>query len=148
VVSVLLRTLLPAIHFLTAAVGLVAGYTLLTAGSEDSLLRAVFPDPSADVYIAAISSFIVFVLGFFIFYGRDRETFRNLVAWNEKRIAELRKKGVSDAAIADEILEAMGATSGRRYTRAKKKLEIALAEFPTDSPPNDSPKTGNSGKAS
>ena len=61
-------------------VGLVAMYSLLNAGNPDSLLRSIIPDPAHDVYVAVISSVLVFIFGFFVFFTRDREGFRRLVA--------------------------------------------------------------------
>jgi hypothetical protein len=110
-------------------IGLVAMYSLLNAGNPDSLLRPFFPDPSQDIYIAVISSVLVFILGFFIFFSRDREGFRQLVKLNSDQIRKLRKKGKSDEEIAASILAAMGSYSGYRHNLALKKLVIALSEF-------------------
>jgi hypothetical protein len=104
-------------------------YTLLNAGSSNSLLRSVVPDPSKDVYIAVISSLVVFVLGFVVFFNRDSEGFRNLIALNGERVRQLRNEGRTDEEIAAEILEAMGSTGGYKHNLAKKKLIIYLAEF-------------------
>jgi hypothetical protein len=111
------------------AIGLVAMYTILNAGNPDSLLRPYVSNPATDVYIAMGSSFIVFVLGFFVFYARDREGFKNLVKLNSVKIRELRQNGVTDDIIADEILAAMGSVKGYRHNLARKKLLIVLAEF-------------------
>jgi hypothetical protein len=111
------------------AIGLVAMYSLLNTGNPDSLLRVVFADPSDDFYVAVISSFIVFVLGFVVFFNRDQEGFHQLIAMNADRIRRQRKKGQSDADIADSILSALGSTSGYRHNMARKKLIIYLAEF-------------------
>jgi hypothetical protein len=70
-------------------IGLVAMYSLLNAGNPQSLLRHLFPDPKDDVYIAAVSSVLVFILGFFVFFSRDREGFRQLI--------ELKKRGGNSA---------------------------------------------------
>ncbi len=111
-------------------VGLVAMYTLLNAGNPDSLLRPVFPNPTADIYVAGISSFVVFVLGFVIFYNRDSQGFRHLIELNGDRIRQLRKEGQPDEAIANEILAAMGSTHGYKHNLAHKKLVIYLAQYP------------------
>jgi hypothetical protein len=79
------------IYGLMLVIGLVAMYTLLNAGNPDSLLRPYFPDPRHDVYIAVVSSILVFILGFFVFFSRDREGFRQLVDLNADQIRELRK---------------------------------------------------------
>lgn len=123
------KALLSIVYGLLIAVGLLAMYTLLNAGSSNSLLRAVFPDPSMDVTIAVISSLVVFVLGFVVFFTRDSEGFRNLVALNGERVRQLRNEGRSDEEIAASILEAMGSTRGYKHNLAKKKLIIYLAEF-------------------
>jgi len=104
-------------------------YTLLNAGNPEGLHRPFLPDPNHDVYLALGSSVIVFVLGFVVFYTRDREGFKNLVAINGDRIRQLRKKGKSEEEIADSILTAMGSHSGYRHQLAKKKLLVYLAEF-------------------
>ena len=111
------------------AVGLVAMYTILNAGSPNSFLRSFVREPHHDVYIAMVSSIVVFILGFFVFYSRDREGFRNLVDLNKDRIRQLRLEGISDDTIANEILAAMGSRSGYRHNMARKKLMIALSEF-------------------
>ena len=104
-------------------------YSLLNTGNPDSLLRPFIPDPQNDIYVAVISSVLVFILGFFVFYSRDREGFQQLVRLNADKIRDLRQKGKSDAEIADAILAAMGSISGYRHNLARKKLLIALTEF-------------------
>lgn len=110
-------------------IGLLAMYSLLNAGNPNSLLRYVFPNPSTDVYVAGISSLIVFILGFIVFFNRDSQGFRNLVEMNGDRIRQLRKKGTSDEEIADSILAAMGSYSGYKHNLARKKLVVYLAQF-------------------
>jgi len=110
-------------------VGLVAMYSLLNAGNPSSLLRSMIPDPAHDVYVAVISSVLVFIFGFFVFFTRDSEGFRRLVQLNADRILELRKNGKSDEEIAGAILAAMGSYSGYRHHMARKKLVVYLAEF-------------------
>ena len=110
-------------------IGFVAMYSLLNTGNPDSLLRPFIPDPQDDFYVAIVSSVLVFVLGFFVFYSRDREGFRRLVSLNADRIRDSRRKGKTDKQIADAILAAMGSSSGYRHNLARKKLMIALSEF-------------------
>jgi hypothetical protein len=117
------------IYVLIILIGLVAMYSLLNAGNPDSLLRPLLPDPKDDFYVAVISSVLVFILGFFIFFARDREGFRQLVQLNADHIRTLRKKGKSDEEIADSILAAMGSAGGYRHNLARKKLLIYLSEF-------------------
>lgn len=109
--------------------GLVAMYSLLNTGNPDSLLRLLFEDAGYDFYVAVGSSLLVFILGFVVFYSRDREGFRNLVQLNADQIHEARSQGQSNEEIADAILAAMGSTSGYRHNLARKKLVIALSEF-------------------
>jgi hypothetical protein len=111
------------------AVGLLAMYSILNAGNPESLLRHIFSNPQSDIYVAAVSSFAVFVLGFVIFFNKDREGFRNLIEMNGRRIRSMRSQGKSDGEIADSILEAMGGSRGYRYKMARKKLIIYLSEF-------------------
>ncbi len=117
------------IYTLLIGVGLLAMYALLNAGNTNSLLRSVFPDPSIDVYVAVVSSLVVFVLGFVVFFDRDSQGFRNLVELNGDRVKQLRNEGRTDEEIADSILAAMGSSSGYKHNLAKKKLGIYLAEF-------------------
>ncbi|UCD78483.1 MAG: hypothetical protein JSW26_24225 [Desulfobacterales bacterium] len=123
------RYLLYAIYVLMILIGLVAMYSLLNTGNPDSLLRPFIADPQNDFYVAVISSVLVFILGFFVFYSRDREGFRQLVQLNADQIRNFRQKGKSDEEIADAILAAMGSHSGYRHNLARKKLIIALSEF-------------------
>lgn len=104
-------------------------YTILNAGNPESMLRPFFPDPSSDVYVALFSSFVVFVLGFIVFYNKDREGFRYLIEMNSSKIEALKKSGMKDQEIADEILHAMGSTHGFRHKMAKKKLAFYLSEI-------------------
>ena len=117
------------IYGLMILIGLIAMYSLLNTGNPDSLLRPFLPDPAHDLYVAVISSILVFILGFIVFYSRDREGFQHLVKLNAARIRESRQKGQSDEEIADSILAAMGSSSGYRHNLARKKLMIALSEF-------------------
>ncbi len=123
------KYLLYIVYALMILVGFVAMYSLLNTGNPDSLLRLFFPDPQVDFYIAVISSALVFILGFVVFYSRDRESFRQLVQLNAGQIREARKIKRSDEEIADSILAAMGSTGGYRHNMARKKLIIALSEF-------------------
>ena len=123
------KPLLYIIYVLMIIVGLVAMYSLLNAGNPESLLRPFFPDPKYDLYVAMISSVLVFILGFFVFFSRDQESFRQLVALNAEKIKELREAGKKDEEIADSILAAMGSSSGYKHNMAKKKLLIYLSEF-------------------
>jgi len=117
------------VYTLLIGVGLLAMYALLNVGNSNSLLRFVFPDPSMDVYVAVVSSFIVFVLGFVVFFNRDNQGFQNLIEMNSERIRALRNNGQTDEEIADSMLAAMGSSSGYKHNMAKKKLAIYLAEF-------------------
>ncbi len=110
-------------------IGLVAMYSLLNIGNPDSLLRLLFSDAGYDFYVAVISSVLVFVMGFFVFYSRDREGFRQLIQLNADQIHEARNNGKSDEEIAVSILAAMGSTGDYRHSMARKKLVIALSEF-------------------
>jgi ABC-type nickel/cobalt efflux system permease component RcnA len=123
------KTLLTIIYVLMIIVGLVAMYSLLNAGNPESLLRPFFPDPKYDLYVAMISSVLVFILGFFVFFSRDQESFRQLVALNAEKIKELREAGKKDEDIADSILAAMGSHGGYKHNMARKKLLIYLSEF-------------------
>ena len=123
------KPLLTIIYVLMILIGLVAMYSLLNAGNPDSLLRPFFPDPKYDLYVAMISSVLVFILGFFVFFSRDQESFRQLVALNAEKIRELRTEGKKDEEIADSILAAMGSYSGYKHNMAKKKLLLYLARF-------------------
>jgi len=117
------------IYGLMIVIGLIAMYTLLNAGNPDSLIRPYLPDPGHDVYVAVVSSILVFILGFFVFFSRDREGFQQLVDLNADHIRKLRNNGSSDEEIAASILAAMGSFSGYRHNLAHKKLVIALSEF-------------------
>lgn len=123
------KGILYVVYALMASIGLVAMYTLLNAGSPNSLLRPLLPNPIHDVYVAAASSFIVFVLGFVVFYSRDREGFGRLLRLNADRIRGMRAQGSSDEQIADSILSAMGSVSGYRHNLARKKLIVYLSDF-------------------
>ena len=109
--------------------GLVAMYSLLNTGNPDSMLRLLYEDADYDFYVAVGTSLLVFIMGFVVFYSRDREGFRNLVQLNADQIHEARNQGKSNEEIADSILAAMGSTGGYRHNLARKKLVIALSEF-------------------
>ena len=123
------RSLLYTIYVLMVLIGLVAMYSLLNAGNPDSLLRPIIPNPAHDVYVAVISSILVFILGFFVFFSRDLEGFQHLIELNADRIRSMRKRKKTDAQIADSILTAMGSTGGYRHNMARKKLIAYLTGF-------------------
>ena len=123
------KPLLYIIYVLLIIVGLVAMYSLLNAGNPDSLLRPFFPDPKYDLYVAMVSSVLVFILGFFVFFSRDQESFRQVVTVNAEKIREQREAGKTDEEISDSILAAMGSHGGYKHNMAKKKLLIYLSEF-------------------
>ncbi len=114
---------------LIIAIGFLAFYTILNAGNPESFLRVLFPDPQSDIYIALISSVLVFLLGFVVFYSRDREGFRHLLELNQDKIRKMRKKEMTDQEIAESILAAMGSRTGYRHNLARKKLLLYLSEF-------------------
>jgi len=109
--------------------GLVAMYSLLNTGNPDSFLRSIIPNPAHDLYVAVISSGLVFILGFFVFFSRDQEGFQQLIELNADRVRSMRKRKKTDAQIADSILAAMGSTSGYRHNLARKKLVAYLSGF-------------------
>ena len=117
------------IYGLMLLIGLVAMYSLLNTGNPDSLLRPFIPDPADDVYVAVISSVLVFILGFFVFFSRDQEGFQHLIQLNADRIRSMRNRKKTDAQIADSILTAMGSSSGYRHKMARKKLIAYLSGF-------------------
>jgi len=117
------------IYGLMVLIGLVAMYSLLNTGNPDSLLRPIIANPAHDLYVAVISSVLVFILGFFVFFFRDMEGFQQLIELNADRIRSLRQRKKTDAQIADSILAAMGSTGGYRHNMAKKKLIAYLAGF-------------------
>ncbi len=119
----------PLVYILMICVGVIGIYSLFTGGQPDSLLRPFFPDPANDFYITLISSFLVFILGFFLFYSGDRKAFRQVVQLNAERVKSMRREGKTDAEIADAILEAMQSRSGYKHNLAKKKLIIYLSEL-------------------
>ena len=128
-IQVLPRAVLYTVYVLVVLVGLVAMYSLLNTGNPDSLLRPIIPNPAHDVYVAVISSVLVFILGFFVFFSRDQEGFQQLIELNADRIRSMRKRKKTDAQIADSILAAMGSTGGYRHNMARKKLIAYLAGF-------------------
>lgn len=117
------------VYALMGLIGIVAMYTLLNAGNPNSLLRPLLPDPAYDLYVAMASSFIIFVLGFVVFYNRDREGFGQLLELNGDQIRRMRRQGKSDAQVADSLLEAMGSVRGYRHNLARKKLLFYLSGF-------------------
>ncbi len=123
------RPVLYLIYAFMVAIGFVAMYALLNTGHPDSLLRTFFPDPRDDFYVAIVSSVLVFILGFFVFYSKDSEGFQQLLELNTEQIRRSRKKGLSDTEIADSILSAMGSVGGYRYRLSRKKLIIYLSRF-------------------
>ena len=123
------KPLLYIIYGLMVVIGIVAMYSLLNTGNPHSLLRMLWPDPTADIYVAMVSSVLVFILGFFVFYSRDREGFRRLLELNADHIRALREKGKQDEEIADSILAAMGGSRGYRHHMARKKLLVYLSDF-------------------
>jgi len=114
---------------LMVVTGLLAMYSIFNAGNPNSFLRRFFPEADYDVTIAFVSSLTVFILGFFIFFDRDRQGFREMVRMNADQIKKSRNQGQTDGAIADSILSAMGSIRGYRHRMARKKLLIALSEF-------------------
>lgn len=117
------------LYILMIGIGLVAMYAILNAGNPDSLLRRMFSDPAMDVYVAAGASFIVFVLGFIVFFNRDHQEIQQLLRINREKIRDLRRQGQSDGDIADAILSAMGSRGGYRHNLTRKKLTAYLSQF-------------------
>jgi hypothetical protein len=115
--------------FLTLCLALAAAYSLLTAGSADSLLRYVIENPKHDVWAAFALSSMVFALGFWAFFSKEKERFEEMVRQNRDRIRRLRQEGKNHAEIADSILDAMGAPPGRGRKAARKKLVFHMSKI-------------------
>lgn len=109
--------------------GVIAAYTLLTAGSPDSYNRLFFKNPAYDLYIAVATSLFVFIGGFFVFQARNDQAFKMFVEQNAAKIRELRKKGWADDDIAVEMLKAVGSTKGVSHSFARKRLVYYLSIF-------------------
>lgn len=110
-------------------IGIVGVYALFTSGDPNSLFRSIISDPVDDIYLVTISSIIFFILGFFLFYSRDRADFRKIVELNADKINTLRAQGKKDQEIANSILNAMGSYKGYKHNMALKKLALNLSEF-------------------
>ncbi|VEN74002.1 conserved hypothetical protein [Candidatus Desulfarcum epimagneticum] len=114
---------------LVVCLALAAAYSLLTAGSPDSLLRHVIENPKHDVWAAFAFSFMVFALGFWAFFSKEKERFEEMVKTNRDRILSLRQAGKTDDEIADSILDAMGAPPGQGRRAARKKLVFHMSKM-------------------
>ena len=79
-------------YVLMVAIGLMAMYTILNAGNPKSFWRPYFPDTTSDIYLAMGFSVVVFVLGFVVYYTRDREGFKHLIEMNADRIRGLPRR--------------------------------------------------------
>ena len=124
-----MRAIILVVKALMILFGVIALYALFFAGKPDSLLRPLFPDPEMDAYVSLGASFLVFALGFIIFFQKDQSGFRRLVEINGDQIRKLRAAGRSEEEIVQSILAAMGSRSGYRHHMARKKLLLYMSEF-------------------
>ena len=109
-------------YFVMTAIGLLIIYVVLHAGSPDSLVRSVLPDPAMDRPLALIGGVVIFLLFIFIHLIRDRETFQYLAESYANEAKTLRLDGRTDEQIADYILASVGSRPGRRHDLARRKI--------------------------
>ncbi len=86
-------------------------YAIFSAGSPRSLFRSLLPDPRYDAVLTLALSFGVLLLALAL-AARRRGRLAGLLAMNREHILGLRRRGASDAQIADSFLDELKAPRG------------------------------------
>ena len=101
---------------------LLTFYGIFNAGNPKSLFRLVAKDPAYDVTITVGLAVCLFAVVLLMTTRGGQNRLRHLLEINADHIRELRRKGRSDAYIADSFLSELGVKSGILHRLAKRRV--------------------------
>jgi hypothetical protein len=108
---------------------LLTFYGIFNAGNPNSVFRLVVKDPAYDVTTTVVLAVGSFALIMLLTMGGGQNRLRHLLELNSDHIRELRRRGKSDAFIADSFLSELGVKSGFLYRLAKRRVLRYLSKL-------------------
>jgi hypothetical protein len=118
-----------ALFILVVVLLLLTFYGIFNAGNPNSIFRLVIKDPAYDVTITVALAVVSFVLILLLTAGGGRSRLHALLEVNRDHIESLRRKGKSDAFIAESFLSELGVKSGILYRLAKRRVLRYLSKL-------------------
>jgi hypothetical protein len=109
-------------YILLVLLVLLTFYGIFNAGNPNSLFRLVVEDPAYDITITVGLAVCLFAVVVLLTASGGQNRLRHLLEINADHIRELRRKGRSDAYIADSFLSELGVKSGILYRLAKRRV--------------------------
>ena len=106
-----------------------AFYMIFNTGNPRSLMRVLVKDPSWDMAITVGLCAAVAVFGLILSSSRRERVLENMLDMNTGYIRQLRDKGKSDEAIAEDFLRTIGSKKGFIHSLAKAKVLRYLARM-------------------
>jgi hypothetical protein len=104
-------------------------YGIFNAGNPRSMFRLIVRDPGYDVAVTLVLSLVVAALVVLLTIQRE-QSLRHLLDLNADYIRELRRKGKSDAEIADSFLaELKVRKGGLLFSLAKNRVMRYLSKL-------------------
>jgi hypothetical protein len=110
------------LYVLLVLLVLLTFYGIFNAGNPNSLFRLVVKDPAYDITITVGLAVCLFAVVVLLTASGGQNRLRHLLEINADHIRELRRKGRSDAYIADSFLSELGVKSGILYRLAKRRV--------------------------
>jgi hypothetical protein len=118
-----------ALFILVILLLLLTFYGIFNAGNPNSIFRLVIKDPSYDITITVALAVVSFALIMVLTAGGGQSRLRALLEVNRDHIESLRRKGKSDAFIADSFLSELGVKSGILYRLARRRVLRYLSKL-------------------
>jgi hypothetical protein len=109
-------------YILLVLLVLLTFYGIFNAGNPNSLFRLVVEDPAYDITITVGLAVCLFAVVVLLTASGGQNRLRHLLEINADHIRELRRKGRSDAYIADSFLSELGVKGGILYRLAKRRV--------------------------
>jgi hypothetical protein len=118
-----------ALFILVILLLLLTFYGIFNAGNPNSIFRLVVKDPGYDVTITVALAVVSFALIMVLTAGGGQSRLRALLEVNRDHIESLRRKGKTDAFIAESFLSELGVKSGILYRLARRRVLRYLSKL-------------------
>ncbi len=104
-------------------------YAIFNTGNPNSLFRLIVYDTSFDLFITVGLALVVGVLVILLTATREESILSHLLQVNEEYIRQLRRKGKTNAEIAESFLSELGSRSGILHGLAKRRVLRYLSKL-------------------
>jgi hypothetical protein len=104
-------------------------YAIFNTGNPNSIFRLIVEDTSFDLFITVGLAVVVGALVILITATREESNLSHLLQVNEDYIRQLRRKGKTNAEIAESFLSELGSRSGILHRLAKRRVLRYLSKL-------------------